>query len=205
MWRIDVFCLSWKMSHGKMCNYVNILFSIFEKDKFLSFLASGLTTKLSFSEHTVCPLVLCPKRPVPNPEPNPVPVVLDVGVPKRPVGFWPNADVVVCNWPNSPGVAALLPNKLPKKMVKEIKWNIRILQVHCRITLKHQKCLAVNILLQQPEPSQCSLYYRYFMFLFSVLNKKSLTPLWQLLLSICCKLDPVKWNLSFTTITALFS
>lgn len=43
---------------------------------------------VSFSEHTVCPLVLCPKRlVVPNPGPNPVPVVLDVGVPNRLAGF----------------------------------------------------------------------------------------------------------------------
>ena len=35
--------------------------------------------------YTVCPLVLCPKRPVvaPNPDPNPVDAVLDVGVPNR--------------------------------------------------------------------------------------------------------------------------
>lgn len=43
---------------------------------------------VSFREHTVCPLVLCPKRlVVPNPGPNPVPVVLDVGVPNRLAGF----------------------------------------------------------------------------------------------------------------------
>lgn len=154
LWWTDVFCLSWDMYY-----YYNY-------------------KMLHFSEHTVWPLVLWPKRlVVPNPEPNAVPVVLDVGVPNRPPGFWPNAVAVVCCWPNIPGVAALLPNKLPK---------IRVKKTHrdCRYTVHSITTIQI-------------LYNVFCIYGSAFCIKKSWTPLEHYSSQYMVNLTPERWNSPF--------